>query len=82
VSAVEEGEGLATVEDITVARLGIGLERDDTSAGTAREMQAGARTFHRCLGRRTARCSFPRSGREATEEEGERGSAGRMEVLV
>lgn len=30
-SAVEQGEGLATVEDITVARLGIWLEVDDTS---------------------------------------------------
>ena len=32
-SAVKNGEGLATVEDVTVARLGIRLERRDTSAG-------------------------------------------------
>ena len=32
-STVEEGEGLATVEDITVARLGVGLEVNDTSGG-------------------------------------------------
>ena len=32
-STVKEGEGLATVEDITVACLGIRLDRDDTSGG-------------------------------------------------
>ena len=31
-SAVKNGEGLAAVEDVTVARLGIWLERHDTSA--------------------------------------------------
>ena len=31
VSTVEQGEGLATVEDITVDCLGIWLEVDDTS---------------------------------------------------
>ena len=32
-SAVKNGEGLAAIEDVTVARLGIWLERHDTSAG-------------------------------------------------
>jgi len=32
-SAVKKGEGLATVEDVAVARLRIWLERRDTSAG-------------------------------------------------
>lgn len=32
-SAVKEGKGLATIEDITVACLGIFLERHDTSGG-------------------------------------------------
>ena len=36
-SAVKKGEGLATVENITVARLGIWLEKRDTSAGIYRE---------------------------------------------
>jgi len=32
-SAVKEGKGLATIEDITMACLGIFLERRDTSGG-------------------------------------------------
>ena len=32
-SAVKKGEGLATVEDVTVACLRIWLEKRDTSAG-------------------------------------------------
>jgi len=38
--------------------------------------------FQRCLGRRTARCSFLRSEWEVVEEEGETKSSGRMEWLV
>lgn len=75
-SAVEQGEGLAAVEDITVARLGIWLEVHDTSGW----MHGGYRakknlTFQRCLGRKTARCSFLRGEREVMEEEVEVNSA-------
>ena len=38
-------------------------------------------TFQRCLGRRTARCSFLRNEREVMEEEGEASSAVTTEVV-
>jgi hypothetical protein len=36
-SAVKEGKGLATIEDITMVCLGIFLERRDTSGGMHRD---------------------------------------------
>lgn len=36
-SAFEESEGFAAVEDITMGGLGIRLERYDTSGGTEKE---------------------------------------------
>ena len=79
-SAVKEGEGFATVEDVTVACLGIELGRHDTSVGTSRDGWTGGPTFQRCLGRRTARCSFLWRGQEEAEEEGETSPTARMEV--
>jgi len=79
-SAVQEGEGPAAVEDVTVACLGIWLERQDTSGTMGRERWTGKLTFQRCLGRRTARCSFLRSKREAAEEQGDGNSAGGTEA--
>jgi len=81
-SAVKEGKGLATIEDIAVACLGILLERRDTLGLGYREKGYTRRlTFQRCLGRRTARCSFLRNEREVTEEEGEASSAVTTEVV-
>lgn len=60
VSAFEDGEPLRAGEGFARCRLGIGLDKNRL-AFELRRGKIGQRTFQRCFGRRTARCSLGRT---------------------
>lgn len=60
VSALEDGEPLRAGEGFARCRLGIGLNKTRLVFGLC-EGKTEQRTFQRCFGRRTARCSLGRT---------------------